>query len=145
MKAFIFLTKYIIKFNKWYLFYALANQIFVTISPLVNVVIPKFIVDELLGEKRPDILIGLIFILGLANFISASASRFFQGKMFTAKIIVYNKFSCSLAEKMVECDYIQLETPEYLDAKEKAQKFINGNGQGFGSVIDSAFKLLEKS
>lgn len=144
MKAFIFLTKYIIKFNKWYLFYALMNQVFVTISPLINVILPKFIVDELLGEKRLNNLICLIIILGLVNFISSSASRFFQGKMFTAKIVVYNKFSCLLAEKMVECDYIQLETPEYLDAREKAQKFIYGNGQGFGTVIDSAFNIIGK-
>ena len=49
-----------------------------------------------------------------------------------------------MAEKLSLCDLEQLENPEFLDAKEKAQQFLYANGQGFGVALDSAINIIGK-
>lgn len=51
MKGFIFLLKSCWKFEKKYIIFAIIFQFFYILTPLSNIIIPKFIIDELLGDK----------------------------------------------------------------------------------------------
>lgn len=143
--GFLFLLKYTWKFNKMYVFYAFSYQIVFSSLPLVNVIMPKFIIEELMGEQRVDTLLYLVGALVLVNCIGAILLSFLSSHMFTSKNIVFNKFQCFIAERLSRCDFEQLEDPEFLDIKEQAKKFLYANGQGFGVALDSAINILGKA
>lgn len=143
-KSFSFLVKYIWKFNKMYIVYVSLLQLFAAAMPLVPAVMSKYIIDELTGDKRIKVLVMLIGILIGYNLIGGFIITFLRGRSFTSKGIAFQKFQTFMAEKLSLCDLEQLENPEFLNAKEKAQQFLYANGQGFGVVLDSAFNIIGK-
>lgn len=143
-KGLLFLLSYSWKFSKRYVFALFFLQIFSASIPLISIVIPKFIIDELLGDGRINVLIGLIAALVFFNLICGLIVSFLRGYTFTSKGIIFSKFQTMLAEKLSKCDFEYLENPEFLDTKERARKFLYANGQGFGAVLDSAISILGK-
>jgi ABC-type multidrug transport system fused ATPase/permease subunit len=127
-----------------YVVYAFSYQIVLAVMPIVTVIMPKYIIGELLGQRRVGILILSIGIVLGINFFGSLFSAFLSGRMFTSKGVVFNKFQCFMTERLSECDYEQLEDSDFLDIKEKAHKFLYANGQGFGIVLDSAINILGK-
>ncbi len=144
-KGFKFLLRYSWKFSKQYVICIFALQIISSLIPLLQVVLPKFILDELVGRQRMNVLILYVAMLVGYNLIGGLLVDFLRGKCFTTKGVVFTRFQSMLAERLARCDYEQLENPEFLDIKERAGKFLYANGQGFGVVLDSAVNILGKA
>jgi len=144
LKGFVFLLNYSWKFSKSYVFSIFLLQIVISVIPLAGVIIPKFIIDELLGEQRVECLVIWIGLLLLCNFGGGILVAFLRGYTFSSKGVVFSKFQTMIAEKLSKCDFEQLENPEFLNVKEQAKKFLYANGQGFGVVLDSAVNILGK-
>ena len=143
-KSFKFLLDLIWKFNKKYVFYAATFQIVTALVPLLSVIMPKYIIDELVGQQRLAYLGIYVGILVLINFAGMALLSFLEGAMFTSKSVVFNDFQCMMAEKLTTCDFESLESPEFLDIKEKAHRILYAEGQGFGMVLDHAFNIVGK-
>lgn len=143
-KGFLFLLKYSWKYSKKYVVCIFALQLVSSLIPLLQVVLPKFVLDELTGQKRIQVLMFFVLLLVGYNLVGGLLVNFLQGKCFTSKGVVFSKFQAMLAERLSQCDFEQLENPEFLDIKEKAGKFLYANGQGFGVVLDSAVNILGK-
>lgn len=144
LKGFRFLLKYSWKYSKKYVICIFALQLVASLIPLLQVVLPKFVLDELTGQKRIEVLAFLVLLLVGYNLVGGLLMDFLQGQCFASKGIVFSKFQAMLAERLSKCDLEQLEDPEFLDIKEKAGKFLYANGQGFGVVLDSAVNILGK-
>lgn len=143
-KGIVFLLKYSWKFNKMYVIYIFALQIVSSLISLLAVIMPKYIIDELIGGRRVDYLILYIGLLVGYNYIGGMLVIFLRGRSLTSKGIVFSKFQTFIAEKLVDCDFEELENAEFLNTKEKAGKFLYANGQGFGVVLDSAVNIIGK-
>lgn len=109
---------------------------------MANIIFPKFITDELLNGKRIECIAMYVIILTIVNFGGTSLTDFLNGKLFVSRGIVYNKFQCEMASKILECDYSSIKNPEFWDIKERAHKFLYANGKGFGEVLNSAFNIF---
>ena len=144
-KGFKFLLRYSSKFSIQYVICIFALQIISSLIPLLEVVLPKFILDELVGRQRMNVLILYVAMLVGYNLVGGLLVDFLRGKCFTTKGVVFTRFQSMLAERLARCDYEQLENPEFLDIKERAGKFLYANGQGFGVVLDSAVNILGKA
>ena len=96
--------------------------------PLVAVIFPKFIIDELMGEQRGSYLFVFTIILIGVNMFGNMLAAFFRGRSLICKGEVFNKFQIMVAEKLADCDFERLESSEFLDTKERAKKFIFANG-----------------
>lgn len=142
IKSLLFLLKQVWKYQKSYIFYAIFLQVAKLVIPLSTIIFPKFIIDELMGEQRFEYILLYVFVLISFNFIGGFFSDYLEGKVFVARGIVFNKFQCHISEKLLDCDYENIENPEFLDIKERARKFLYANGQGFGVVLNSAFNIL---
>lgn len=144
LKGFKFLLKYSWKFSKEYVICIFALQLISSLLPLLQVVLPKFILDELVGDQRINVLVPCVVMLVGYNLAGGLLVDFLRGKCFTSKGVVFTRFQSMLAERLAKCDYEQLEDPEFLNIKEQAGKFLYANGQGFGVVLDSAVNILGK-
>ena len=123
-RSFHFLMKFIWKYSKAYFVYIFLYQIFSAAMPLLSTVMSKYIIDELIGLRRVDVLLTLVGILIGYNCIGGCFVAFLRLRYFTAKGKVFVKFRTYLAEQLSRCDLEQLENPEYLDIKEKAGRFL---------------------
>ena len=137
-----FLMRYTWRFEKRYILYQIARQILVAVVPLSDIIIPKYIIDELTGGKRVEVLLGWIGLLLAINLLGNWLINFFQGNTFVLKGKVFTKFQTMMADQLSKSDFERLEDPAFLDTKAKAEKFLYANGQGFAAVLGSAFDIL---
>jgi len=144
LKGIRFLLKYCWKFSKKYIIFLLLSQIVDSIIPLIGIIMPKFIIDELMGQKRINYLIIYICILVGCTFAATILSNFLTTQYFLYKLDVFNKFQLFLGEILSKADFEQLEHPEFLNLKEKAHKFLYCNGEGFAVVLDKSAGIIGK-
>lgn len=143
-KGVAFLLKYVWKFEKKYVLYSLLNQIVLGVITIITLIFPKILLDELLGPQRPEYCFLWIAILIGCGTLGKIICNFCVGRCFVLKGSVYTKFQVYLTERLSKCDFACLEDPSFLDIKEKAQKFLYANGQGFAVVLDSVFNIIGK-
>lgn len=141
-KGLAFLLKFCWKFDKLYILFILANQIIVAAMPLATIVLPKYILDELVNGGRPCMLLFYIALLLGINFIGSILSNVFSGQAFLHKSRAFVQFQIYISEKMALADYAALEDPNFLDMREKANKFIFADGHGFAEVLDQAVGII---
>jgi len=145
LKGLLFFLKHGWAASKKYIIYLFAGHFISAVQPLGNIVLPKFIIDELLGQRRVDHLCYLVSALLLFNLISNLLSAFLTKESFVQRIVVSSVFIQKLSRKLWQADFGQIETPEYLDLKQKAEKFIYGDWHGFGYILDSSVVILSKT
>lgn len=143
-KGVIFLFQYFWKIQKRYILYQILLQILTAAVPLMDIVIPRYIINELTGLRRPEVIFGWIGMLMIGNLLGHWLINYFSGNSFVLKGKVFTEFQAMMADKLSRSDFMRLETPEFLDQKRKAEKFLYGNGMGFGSVLDNAFAIAGK-
>lgn len=57
MNGVLYLFKYAWKFQRKYIFYALIQEILSSVIPLTLIILPKYIIDELLGNQNIKLII----------------------------------------------------------------------------------------
>ena len=143
-KGVAYLFKYAYKTQKGYIVLSILYQIIVSMIPLSDIIIPKYIIDELMNQKRPGYLFTLILSLVIINAVGGSLSTYLDNKCFILKGKIFVEFQAMLTERLSMCDFERLEDPNFLDVKEKARKFLYADGEGFGAVLDNAFNIIGK-
>ena len=99
----------------------LVYAVFQGFYPLINIVRPKYIIDEILNLRRVDYIVSYICLLALANFIfqiviSNSKNRLDQ-IYFELRMTSFNK----LGQKSIEMDIEIIEKKSTLDQKERGR------------------------
>lgn len=143
-KGVFFLFKYFWKHSKAYIIYSSLAQLTDITIPLSNIIIPKFIIDELMGQQRVPQLATFTAALILVNFVGSMLSNYFHNSSFIKKMYVFSDFQTDLNYKVAMADLEQIENKEFLEVKEKAFKFLYANYRGFAEILDDAFKIVGK-
>lgn len=106
-----------------------------------NMILPKYLVDELLGAKdvKALLLLGGLIILNNVGmtFLTNTWKRFQKGK----EIYVTHAMNKVMAEKIMNLEYSFLEDPYYLDLKERAT-FAIQNQNAIASLISMVSKVF---
>lgn len=143
-KALLFFLEVGWSSSKRYVIALCTGHLIAAIKPLGNIILPKFILDELLGQQRIDYIVLYVVAIVIFNLLCNSLSSILTNESFAQRIVVTNAFVQRLSEKLALADYGLLENPHYLDLKQKAEKFIYGDMHGFGYVFDSAIIIVSK-
>lgn len=143
-KGISFLLKYCWRIKKEYIICLITLQIVNCSVTLLGVVVPKYIIDELLGTRNYAALITWICILVIGALVGNTFSNWLQTQSFLYKGMISSRFEIDLGEKLAQADFEKLEDSHYLDVKERAYKFLYGDGQGFATVLDNFFGIIGK-
>lgn len=143
-KGVVFLLKYVWRFEKKYVLYSLLNQMILGIVTIITLIFPKMLMDELLDKQRVEYCLLWIGIMVGGGALGRFLCNLCVGRCLVLKGSVYTQFQVYLTERLSRCDFACLEDPGFLDIKEKAQKFLYANGQGFAVVLDSVFNIIGK-
>ena len=143
-KSLIFLWNFAWKEDKVYIICLVMNQIFSSVTPILLMIFPKVILEELMTYNRIQVLVIIVIVFSLLIFISQMLSSILTNTAFYRRCIVLEKFQVDLNEHLAKVDYENLENPEFLNLKQNAEKFLYANGQGFSFVLDRAINIIGK-
>lgn len=111
------------------------------VKSLLNIVLPMYLVNELLGNREPEQLLlyaGMVVLnnVGITLLID-TLTRFRDVQDEKTKAGMMKLMS----EKIMRLEYSYLETPKYLDLKERAV-FAIRNHNAIANMIQAVFKTL---
>ena len=84
IKGLLFFIKFSWKHEKRYLVYHLLNQLVSSMIPIAAVVMPRYVINELMGEQRLPYLVSYIGILIGYTFAATSLSKWLGWIGFTS-------------------------------------------------------------
>lgn len=97
-------------------------------APLVNVIMPKYIIDELLGQRQVNLIFTYIALLILLNLATQMTMEFINTVFMNVHTDrLQNRFAFLMGEKIMEMDYGLLETPKTHDMRSRADRVHNGS------------------
>lgn len=141
-KGLWFFVKFGWKSDRRYILYQFLYQFINALIPLVTVTMPKYILDELLGPQRPEYICLYVGILLGYTLVAGCASHYLSWSVFTLRCRVGADFGLHMSRKLADADYRNLESPAFLDQREKAEKFLYGDWHGFSYVLESAINII---
>ena len=137
-----FFCKFSWKIDKRYVIYNVLYQLINSLIPLANIVLPKFIIDGLTtGQPIQRIAFWVLLLIGY-NLAANCISTWLMMTAFTLRCKVAMNFDHVMHQKLADADFENLESPAFLDKKEKANKFLYGDWHGFAYVFDSALMVI---
>ena len=119
-KLLFFILKVINRYSKAFLPVSLVIALVQGLSPLVNIIVPKLIIDELLGAQDVQRLIWLVALLAGANLILKLIETILTRTKSIELDKVQLKFEQNLADKCLRLPYEDIEKKSVLDLKERA-------------------------
>lgn len=126
-----------------YIMLLLANTLATGIQAVAAVVLPKFLIDELIGGQD----MGRIALTGAlvvgSNLFFGWLARFMKRCLAVQNPYMNQQLERRLGEKIMNLPYERLEDPYYLDLKERAA-FAFLNQQAMEGLITGVAELLQK-
>lgn len=141
-KGIVFFIKNGWKYDKLYIIWMVLFQFTNSLIPIVAVILPKYMIDELMGTKNVYRLILYVAILAGYILIATCLSNYWNWDAFSRRCKVSAEFDSDLHRRLAEADFERLEDPHFLDLQEKAQKFLYCDWHGFGYLLDCAMMII---
>lgn len=136
------------KISPTYLFLVVLGSLFTSMQIFGNVIIPKYLIEELIGEQSiPKLLLyggGIVVFNFIFGFINKTYTRILSVK----NNYVSKKLMQEMSKKIMEIEYKNLEDPYYLDLKERAVFACNNQSahivliRNLSSIISSSITLI---
>ena len=130
------------KYDKKYVIWVFLYQIVNSMIPVVGALMPKFVIDELMGEKRINVLVGYVLGFALYAFVSNAFSNYLFWDEFSHRINVSSGSLLNLYRNLGYADYEKLEDPAFLEMKTKARKFLFCADHGYGYLLTKAASII---
>lgn len=143
LKSFQYVLSFVWKHQKSYVVVTLLSELMRCFEIFIAVYFPKIVIDSLILGRDTCQLIGIIaaFCMGLFLIsIFASWTKYFIWK---SQCVLQRKLICSVMQKTAGIDYENLEDPQILDMKKKAEASYLGNAsEDFFGVIKYFFSII---
>ena len=108
------------------------------------VVLPKYIIGALfvMQDKQQAVYFLALYVTFLfcISVLHTLCARFISIR----KNIAFQRFQMELGKKLMQVAFEQLETPAFLDLKQKAERFVYSGGYGFGVILEESIGMLGK-
>lgn len=127
--------------SKSYIPLLIISSIFKALIPFIYIIIPKFIIDELINQKRIKVFIALVLIIIIGNLILNLINRWLATIVDIRNMEILNGFNILIGKKIMNMDFEKIEDPEVLDLKEKAIYLINDH-RVIGRMISATVKIF---
>ena len=130
------------KFNKTYIILLIIKQIINSSFVLISLVFPKYIINSLFVNNNIEISFKYILALLLITLFVNIINSILEKQIFLKKMLVFKEFQLYLGNIVMDTDYCNTENPAYLDTRDKAYKYLYGNNQGFGMILENGFQVI---
>ena len=141
-RGILYFIRFSFKHKKSYLSARFFAELVKIAATLTQVIMPRYVLDELFGEQRGDhILLYLGILLGI-SVMSGLIENVLKMCADNALDMLRCEFESYMIGHQMECDFVHLEIPDYHNLKSKASQYVNGPWNQFGIVCEKAFSLF---
>lgn len=141
-KGIVFFIKNGWKYDRKYILWRVLYQFINSLIPIVATIMPKLIIDELMGNQETGKLLVYVSILIVYTAAATILSEYFNWDGFSRRCKVNFEFDSDLHKHLAEADFERLEDPDFLDMQKKASKFLYCDWHGFGYLLDCSMNAL---
>lgn len=101
-KGFYFFLKMSMRYDKKYFVYMVLNQLILFIGTIATIILPRYLINEILGnEKNINSIVLLIILATGVPFLTTTLNSVFENHIFLHRINVYNKFNQFMSEGLM--------------------------------------------
>lgn len=115
-----------------------------SLRPIIFVIGPKLIVDELMLQARVDRLVALIVAIAFSNFALSTMEKLLKVRTDLLTDQFNNAFERHISKKTIEIDFENIEDPEILNLKERALFAVRNHGLMF-VMVEALSKVVNES
>ena len=138
MKNFGYFMKMAWKTAPVYLIVMILNSLFSSAKLLLNIILPKLLIDELVGDKNIEMLFLFGALIVLNNVLMQLVTNTFKRYIDTKSTWLSDTMVKQMGEKIMNLEYSYLEDPYYLDLKARAVFGIDKSIESFVFLYKSA-------
>lgn len=131
-------TKLIYKIRPIYFFLIIIKTILDAANILINIFIPKIIIDLLIKDINMSKIVKTILIISILKYIVLYLSKLLKGKIDIYSELLNKEIIYEFSRKSLKLEYMNLEDPYILDLRERALFAVNDYG-----ALYSLFNYLE--
>lgn len=117
----------IFRSDKKYFMYYVLGIILKSASPFTLVVFPKYILNEIMGQRRINYIIIYLVAMGVINVIINILISACDPKLSNRTQHLRTKLSEKLSQHILQMDYEYMENAQVIDQKQKAVEFVYSN------------------
>ena len=136
------MLQFIWKHNKVWFFLEIAFTIINVVNPLMNLVIPKYIVDAVFQDGSLSSALFWVVIFAVTNCVAQFLSIIVGYWLSYQKNKLFCSFNIYIAEIIMDMDYKNLENPETLNMRELAMRSAFSGGSGFCGSVELFFSMI---
>ena len=122
----------------------LLKEILNAIKTVMTVVLPKFIIDALFTTQNKEEAVRFLLIYAGTLFAISLITAVLNRSTIILKSISFQRFQADIGKKLMQIDYERLETPEFLNLKQKADQYAYSGGYGFAVILEDSVGLFGK-
>jgi len=131
-----FLVRRVWKWDKTLFFYLGLFTIALAVVPFIDMFAPKFLIEELMGGKRTEVLFSIVLGYFIVSAIMNYLSTYSEGIFSPSLIGIGFNFNNLIYEKCMEMDFKYTEDPKILNDIETSKRAV--------SSIEGVFRKLFK-
>jgi ABC-type multidrug transport system fused ATPase/permease subunit len=142
MQGFIYFVKYALKKQKGFIIMKLLEMFINSLSPVLLIYIPKFIIDAAVGgDQRRAVACAIIYVIAYLLLNTGASWLQYGAGIYSSKL--FKAFEMDMAEKLLDADLGNLESRAFKEQRERAEKYIYADGYGFGYIFVSAVEVIQ--
>ena len=130
------------RYRPSYVFLVAGNMLLRGLAPFVNMVMPKFIIDELLGQQRTSVLVGLVAAMLGANFVIYLINNLRDYWMNQANLFFDLKLEELIGQQAMEMDFEYTEDPAVLTQLQKAKTGVSWYSGGIAGISNNLTAIV---
>lgn len=138
----VYFLKYIYQSKKIYYLYLLVNIILVSLAPFLNIIVPKYIIDELLGQQNTLRILHYVCILVLGNFLFAINIKVVGEQRAKMEDWFSREFDMLLSLKTMKMKYENTESEEVIESEKKAETGMGWYSGGIRGLMDCIIAIV---
>lgn len=142
IKSAVYFVKFSFRHRPKYLVFSCFDQICISANAISGIIFARLILDALFEWHKPMQAVWCVVLLGLTNLVLQSLENIFHMYAVNEKNELRKEFELFLYGRLASCDYEKIESPLFLERKEKAEFYIGGQWGEFGKQLDILFELF---
>jgi ABC-type multidrug transport system fused ATPase/permease subunit len=114
----------------------------ISLGPFINIIFPKYVIDELLGDARINVLTFLVAVIVVENFLFACVIRILQEKRTIHEDSFSRIFDRMLCEKAMDMKFSNTEKEETIEAERRAETGMSWYSGGIKGLVDCVVAII---
>lgn len=125
-----------------YLGLVISYIIAISLGPFINIIFPKYVIDELMGDARINILTFWVVAIVVGNFLFACVIRILQEKRTIHEDSFSRIFDRMLCEKAMGMKFSNTEKEKTIEAERRAETGMSWYSGGIKGLVDCVVAIV---